>query len=234
MPAVVVIIFILIVIGHTIRAAIRRAEDRRELERRAAERAAAPPPVTAPPVPRRSWKVDREAVKIACELLEVKVRVEIRPAALEPGVKGRFVEPDVFDERRNPPYVILVSEELAPEDASRTLWHELVHASQRSRMGSGYWGDYDEHARRVEARLANGAPVAPTRLSNPWECEAKAAERFHDELGPLIVPKANVRHVDTPEQKRKRARNARHIAMAMRRMGLDAPRSERAESASSA
>ncbi len=131
----------------------------------------------------REWEVDPVALAEARELLEVRRPVEIRRVSAT-RINGRW------GPRRDPRsgeirHFIRIETHLDREQASRTLWHELTHASQFDRSVAE---DTIESALSfardcsIEKRLPHDA--------RPSEIEANAARDFHDELPLTRAPNA--------------------------------------------
>jgi len=120
---------------------------------------------------RCSWKFDLDAVREAAAALELRWPILLektdgyRTIGAHRTKRGRVVghDGDTY-------HGITVSRLLAPEQASRTLWHELEHARQAETI---------EH---FDTRYRNG---------EKWRFEAEAEERseWHEAL-PLTTPRS--------------------------------------------
>lgn len=115
------------------------------------------------------WRLDIDAVRQACEFLEIAhVRVIVNQITSLRGRKiiyGRAAAP-VDGE-----HAISVARWLTPEQASRTLWHELVHVAQYERTGKSPGSGRVLRDRGFDAYYAH-----------PAEVEARASECNHDWL----------------------------------------------------
>jgi hypothetical protein len=74
------------------------------------------------------FRIDRPALKDACELLDLKLPVKIRFNSRAGSTNGNYrFKGDHHD--------IMLKSYHSPEQASDTLWHELCHAMQAERAG---------------------------------------------------------------------------------------------------
>lgn len=105
--------------------------DYRKQQRAAAKRAAG------------GFTIDRKALAVAIELLELKMPVKIRYNARVGNTMGNY-------RFRNGVHDIMLKSYLAPEQASSTLWHELTHAMQAERAGGTIdtWNSFAGEQRR--------------------------------------------------------------------------------------
>lgn len=122
--------------------------------------------------PERTWTFDLDAIEQACtyelglELPVVLTHINGRRAT---DGRARFIDGC---------HALRVCWRLSPEQASRTLWHELKHAQQLERFPTpdAFWGAY----------VAAGVKPHAVYLANPYEVEARAAEREHERLALVI------------------------------------------------
>lgn len=164
-----------------------------------------------------SWKVDRASLRDACEHLVIRYNVIVTSAKLPAGVKARYCGFDYV--RKNIGHDIRIDRCLSPEDASRCLWHEMTHASQFEDSPSTFYEEYEKYQQEYLRLMKSGSAISDAYLSNPFEAQAKANERFHDEIGSLMIAKAGVKHVDTAEAQLKRMSNLSHIQKAVDMIG---------------
>ena len=113
------------------------------------------------------FRIDRHALKAACEQLQVYLPVDIRTHARVGGTLGNH---QLTSNRHN----IMVKSYLDADEASSVLWHELTHAMQAERaIRSGKpWADEVREQRRY------------TYSTRPIEVEARkmAREMSHIKL----------------------------------------------------
>lgn len=138
-----------------------------------------------------AWEVDRIALKRACEVLGITSPVHVKRSpgrSLAGAYHGRKLGALVH--RHCDPvqsyHCITVSAVLHPNDASRTLWHELTHAAQSER-DPAFHKKYDkaEALQRCKSKQSSAAHRRYKAL--PWEVEARANSGLHDDVGPLTV-----------------------------------------------
>jgi hypothetical protein len=132
------------------------------------------------------WRVDPAAVSRALADLGVVAPVDIRRSSGR-NTKGRYHGMSLLADDNNDLVLchrITVAARLHPADASRTIWHELTHASQFECDVAGYNAKYKQYA----------------YTSNPYELEAKANERYHDTKFSLTLvnKRANMRPTNHP------------------------------------
>lgn len=82
---------------------------------------------------------------------------------------------------------------VSPAEASKCLWHELIHAKQDERLGR--WGFNTRYAEEYHKAMENAPIHTPTvaskdkwlehYYSNPFEAEARRGEDNHDKWLPL-------------------------------------------------
>lgn len=87
------------------------------------------------------FRIDNAAVRDACELLGIGLPVDVRFSGRVGPTNGSHA----FDGER---HRIMLKSYLTPEQATRTLWHELTHAMQAERAGSVLaWGAFSRAQR---------------------------------------------------------------------------------------
>ena len=130
------------------------------------------------------WRVDAVAVSRALADLDMLLPVDIRRSSGR-RIRGRYHGTVLLNDndRVVACHRITVSARMHPADASRTIWHELTHASQYERD--------PDYARKYALYPYD---------NNPFETEAKANERYHDTMYPLALAnrRANMRHINHP------------------------------------
>lgn len=137
-----------------------------------------------------AWEVDRVALAKACQALGITAPVHVKRSpgrSLNGAYHGKRLGALVHRhcEPTTAYHCITVSAVLHPNDASRTLWHELTHAAQAER-------DPDFHKKYAAAeklqRCKTKKGEAHRRYQAlPWEVEARSNSGLHDEIGALTV-----------------------------------------------
>jgi hypothetical protein len=85
-------------------------------------------------------------------------------------------------------HLVVLDRRLSAGEASRRLWHEMVHAGQAERDPLGYGGCREDDAEALIARHLAGEAIAAEEIAPlSFELRAIAAERLHDDLGPLVA-----------------------------------------------
>ena len=137
------------------------------------------------------WEVDRVALAKACDYLGLTLPVYVkrsngrrRLGAYHGRSIGALIHRNLIPTQSY--HRITVAAVNSPEDASRTLWHELTHAAQAERDQS-HGKRYRKWMRYHRANMDGSAKAHARYMRNPWEVEARYAERLHDEIGPLVV-----------------------------------------------
>jgi hypothetical protein len=115
------------------------------------------------------FRIDRAALREACEFLGITGNVEVRFNARAGRTNGNY-------RRRYGKHDIMVKSYLTPAEASKTLWHELAHAMQAERVEAegGEWGTHSRAQRRWSYSV------------RPIEVEARSYEQYAEAL-PLAV-----------------------------------------------
>lgn len=142
--------------------------------------------------PKRLWDVDPDALRKARRELGIRHEVSVK-SHFQKHTDGTYggLYPTKPYRKRDRKHRITIATNLAPEDASETLWHELTHASQRERYKSnGAWNVAYEDAME-EATGERHLPKGDKRYKdNPFEVEAKQNERRNRQL-PLCVKRSD-------------------------------------------
>lgn len=164
---------------------------------------------------RAPWRVDDDNLLAACDHLGLSVSVDIRRTATRK-LLGRYHGIKIPDDAPRDPDVvaqmsddeinalmrhrITISARLTPEAASRTLWHELTHASQYERDPEYYVQQYAKELREAKALAATGMPYNKAYRMISFEIEAKANEELHYTLFPLTLAnrRANMPPLKSP------------------------------------
>lgn len=112
---------------------------------------------------RRDWEVDPLALKAACDLLDVAQPVNVQVTSRYRSTGGHRSVCGT--------HIIRLSTYMDAAEASRTLWHELAHASQEERFPS-----------RAQFRVAYDEESAVRGYSaNVFEIEARTAGDFAED-----------------------------------------------------
>lgn len=134
------------------------------------------------------WTLDRAAFRAAVEFLGIKMPVQIKQTGHQGGrygahqfapARGKFMKDARLDTASGGMiHKITVKSWLSPEQAGRTLWHELCHAMQSEQACADATTMRDQFMawRFCSAR---GHGVAYNR--KPIEVEARSYETFNDE-----------------------------------------------------
>lgn len=118
------------------------------------------------------FRLDSAAIRDACEQLGIKLAVRIRFNGRVGGMNGNHCFPGGY-------HNIMLKSYLTPEQATKTLWHELVHALQAERDGEARPVVWAEFVGRQQRRY--------TYRNRPIEIEARQmAEMMAD--CPLTKP----------------------------------------------
>ncbi len=152
------------------------------------------------------WRVDPVNLERAYEVLGLKVSARISFTTAK-NVRGRYYGMELVKDIRSIPdsededeamrsmmyHNIRIIHRLMPEDASRTIWHELTHALQYERDPEGYKENYKRECRKAIA-LTQSRFVSEFEayLRIPQETEAKANEYYHDTHFPLTLANKRV------------------------------------------
>lgn len=124
-----------------------------------------------------AWRIDRAAIAEAAEILELTAEVYVMHTT------GRQTLAAYYGLDRYKKHVVTLSRLLDADSASRALWHELTHASQRQRFGS----DKEWHAAyKAESRRSFTGERGGSYDRNRYEVEARKNESLHYDL-PLTV-----------------------------------------------
>jgi hypothetical protein len=121
---------------------------------------------------RPAWKPDWPAIERAIEHFGLSERVQIRLTHHKSGRFGAYQLRPVGSELV---HHITVKNWLSPEQASRTLWHELTHAMQAERAMRAA-DAADRRAKLLAWRAANERGRGVTYMRKPVEVEARANE----------------------------------------------------------
>lgn len=140
------------------------------------------------------WKLDRAALAEAIALLGLSLPVKIKQTSHQGGrygahsfrpLRGKFFRDPSRDTAAGGMYHhITVKSWLSPEQAGRTLWHELTHAMQAERE-TAQATTMREQFQGWRFCAARGRGTA--YRAKPIEVEAREHEPLNDDL-PLAVP----------------------------------------------
>lgn len=112
------------------------------------------------------FKIDEQALKEACEILNIKQPVKIRWQSNLRNLGQHYVKDCIH---------MIAIKSLGPSSVSinQTLWHELTHASQWERYGDDLARIvYDLDMRRLKRLTASRVYDTPEYRSIPFEAEA--------------------------------------------------------------
>lgn len=134
------------------------------------------------------WKLDRAAYREALDFLGIKWPVEIKVTSREGSRHGAHRLACV---RGVVVHRITVKDYLTPEQAGKTLWHELTHAMQSERCAAKVAADcgWDERHMPISARMEAWRETDEREGSyrtRPIEVEARKYEAYNEAL-PLAV-----------------------------------------------